>query len=119
MPESRTLSAKVVVGSGLTTVAGGLTSKVVETVVPAVLTTISATPAARAARVPAGSAWTLVASAALIDSSVSPCNTRWLKRLTVPARSSARVQVVPATGAPESTTVLVAVDGHGASKVTV
>ena len=67
---------------------------------------------------PAGSALTEAARAALMAASDSPASARWLNCLTLPAMSSATVQVLPASGAPLSTNVLVACDGHGASKLT-
>ena len=118
VPVRLTLRAKLCVGSGVNALAVGLKVKLVSSVLPAVLTMISATPAARADRLPAVSALTLAASAALMASSDSPASARWLNCLTVPAISRATVQVVPATGLPESTRVLVASPGQGASKVT-
>jgi hypothetical protein len=114
-----TLCVKACAGSGVSAIACGPIWKLVASVLPAMLTIFTETPVTCAARLPAGSAFTRSAIAWLIVSRVSPATTRCVKFFTVPPTFSVAVQVWPACGAPLSTSVLVAVEGHGASKVTV
>ena len=105
--------------TGVSTTPLRLMVKRVFSVLPALFRITSATPAASAERLPVGSAFTTLASAVAIASSVSPATMAWLKVFVCPAMSSATDQRSPTTGWPLRITVLRISAGHGVLKLTV
>ena len=91
----------------------------VESVVPSVLMTTSATPSAVATRVSRPRALTFSASAAATSSAVWPAATSWLNTSVSPPTTSVRVQNSPTSGVSARTTVLASSVGQADWKVTV